>query len=56
MFVSKIDRQDKSLTSQVRDQARHCPLTRRYFQPWVIFSQVSLYVYVEFVYVQKYVI
>ena len=28
------DRQDESLTGQVRDQAEHCPLTGRYFQPW----------------------
>ena len=34
MFVSKNDRQDESLTGQVRDQAGHCPLTSRYFQPW----------------------
>ena len=27
------DRQDESLIHQVRDQARHCPLTNRYFQP-----------------------
>ena len=27
------DRQDRSLTGQVRDQAGHCPLTGRYFQP-----------------------
>ena len=33
MFVSKNDRQDDSLTGQVRDQAGHCPLTCRYFQP-----------------------
>ena len=28
------DREDESLTGQVRDQAGHCPLTGRYFQPW----------------------
>ena len=28
------DRQDESLTDQVCDQAGHCPLTGRYFQPW----------------------
>ena len=28
------DWQDESLTGQVRDQAEHCPLTGRYFQPW----------------------
>ena len=33
MFVSKNDRQDRSLTGQVRDQAGHCLLTGRYFQP-----------------------
>ena len=27
------DRQDESLTGQVRNQAEHCPLTSRYFQP-----------------------
>ena len=27
------DWQDRSLTGQVRDQAGHCPLTGRYFQP-----------------------
>ena len=27
------DRQDRSLTGQVQDQAGHCPLTGRYFQP-----------------------
>ena len=27
------DWQDESLTGQVRDQAGHCPLTGRYFQP-----------------------
>ena len=33
MFVSKNDRQNRSLTGQVHDQAGHCPLTSRYFQP-----------------------
>ena len=28
------DQQDESLTGQVSDQAGHCPLTGRYFQPW----------------------
>ena len=28
------DRQDESLTGQVRDQAGHCPFTGRYFEPW----------------------
>ena len=27
------DRQDESLTGQVRDRAENCPLTDRYFQP-----------------------
>ena len=27
------DRQDRSLTGHVRDQAGHCPLTGRYLQP-----------------------
>ena len=29
------DRQDRSLTGQVRNQAGHCPLTGRYLQPWI---------------------
>ena len=33
MFLSKNDRQDGGLNGQVRDQAGHCPLTGRYFQP-----------------------
>ena len=28
------DRQDRSLTGQIHDQAGHCPLTGRYLQPW----------------------
>ena len=32
-MTAQNDQQDQSLTSQVRDQARHCPLTGRYFQP-----------------------
>ena len=32
------DRQDESLTGQVCDQAGHCPLTGRYFQPWKHFK------------------
>ena len=27
--------QDESLTGQVHDQAGHCPLTGRYFEPWL---------------------
>ena len=27
------DRPDESLTSQVHDQARHCPLNGSYFEP-----------------------
>ena len=30
------DRQDESLTSQAHHQAGHCPLTERYFEPWVL--------------------
>ena len=29
------DREDESLTGQVRDQAGHCPLTGRYLQPCI---------------------
>ena len=28
------DRPDESLTGQAHDQARHCPLTGCYFEPW----------------------
>ena len=30
------DRQDESLTSQVHDEAGHCLLTGRYFEPWAL--------------------
>ena len=30
---AKNDRQDESLTGLVHDQAGHCPLTGRYFEP-----------------------
>ena len=30
---AKNDGQDESLTGQVHDQAGHCPLTGRYFEP-----------------------
>ena len=33
------DRQDRSLTGQVHDQAGHCPLTGRYLQPWMIVAE-----------------
>ena len=29
------ERQDESLTGQVHDQAGHCPLTGRFFEPWL---------------------
>ena len=32
-MIGQNDWQDQSLTGQVRDQAGHCPLTGRYFQP-----------------------
>ena len=31
--ASKNDRPDESLTGQAHDQAGHCPLTGRYFDP-----------------------
>ena len=34
-MTSQNDRQDESFTGQLHDQAGHCPLTGRYFQPWV---------------------
>ena len=37
------DRQEESLTGQVHDQAGHCPLTGRYFEPCTNFSQVTRY-------------
>ena len=43
MFVSKNDRQDRSLTGQVCDQAGHCPLTGRYLQPWLSVQLVEGY-------------
>ena len=43
MFVSKNDRQNRSLTGQVRDQAAHCPLTSRYFQPCHELWRIALY-------------
>ena len=30
---AKNEQQDESLTGQVHDQAGHCPLTGRYFEP-----------------------
>ena len=36
-MIGQNDRQDRSLTGQVHDQAGHCPLTGRHFQPWVRF-------------------
>ena len=30
------DRSDESLTGQAHDQAGHCPLTGRYFEPWIV--------------------
>ena len=30
------DRQDESLTGQVHDEAGHCPLTDRYFEPCMV--------------------
>ena len=35
------DRPDESLTGQVRDQAGHCPLTGRYFEPWKELSNLA---------------
>ena len=32
-MIGQNNRQDESLTGQVRNQAGHCPLTGRYFQP-----------------------
>ena len=34
-MTSQNDWQDESLTGQVHDQAGHCPLTGRYFEPWL---------------------
>ena len=33
-MTSQNDRPDESLTGQALDQAGHCPLTGRYFEPW----------------------
>ena len=35
------DRQDRSLTGQVHDQAGHCPLTGRYLQPCNCSKQIT---------------
>ena len=37
------DRQDESLTVQVHDQARHCPLTGRCFEPCTSKSSISIF-------------
>ena len=37
------DRQDESLTSQVHDQAGHCPLTGRYFEPCTSLAESKIY-------------
>ena len=37
------DRQDESLTGQVHDQARHCLLTGRYFEPCTSKSSISIF-------------
>ena len=36
------DRQDRSLTGQVRDQAGHCPLTGCYLQPCLLAMSLEL--------------
>ena len=35
------DRQDESLTGQALDQAGHCPLTGRYFEPCIYLKQAT---------------
>ena len=45
MFASKNDRQDESLTSQVHDQAGHCPLTGHYFEPCTSLAESKIYNY-----------
>ena len=37
------DRQDESLTGQVHDQAGHCPLTGRCFEPCTSKSSISIF-------------
>ena len=39
------DRQDESLTGQLHDQAGHCPLTGRYFEPCFMFLLLLLVLY-----------
>ena len=34
-LIGQNERQDESLTGQVHDQAGHCPLTGRFFEPWL---------------------
>ena len=35
------DWQDESLTGQIHNQSGHCPLTGRYFEPWVSRGQIN---------------
>ena len=37
------DWQDESLTGQVHDQAGHCPLTGRYFEPCTSLTESKIY-------------
>ena len=37
-MTSQTDWQDESLTGEAHNQAGHCPLTGRYFEPWKLNS------------------
>ena len=37
------DGQDERLTGQVHDQAGHCLLTGRYFEPWTSLTESKIY-------------
>ena len=42
-MIGQNDRQDESLTGQVHDQAGHCPLTGRYFEPCTSLTESKIY-------------
>ena len=35
ILTGQHDRQDERLTGQIHNQSGHCPLTGRYFEPWI---------------------
>ena len=45
-MTSQHDRQDEKLTGQLPNQSGHCPLTGRYFEPWVVVVVMAVVVVV----------